>query len=205
MDCTNYDCNGTMEMTDDRLICRICNLVEYQQVFQPSSETSSIRRYQSMDNIQGVLNRLQAIHTRACFRFNTEYMDKLRERLVFDSNQDYSLSNIHKHLPNNDQRYLNFIYYKLTGDQLEIKWEHKDSLRLIYDTCYREYCTNPALIDKKPDALNIIKMAADTFPNLSYIKPYVYTKYNLPQKIYSILQTACLRAAYESIMFYNQF
>lgn len=142
-------------------------------------------RHKPFNYFQEVLNRIQGVWCKACTKFDASYIHKLRDKL----DGDYSLKNIHKNLPNKDQPYLNYIYYRLTDKQLYINVDHQQFLKMKIDACYRKYRTDFA--GKRPSVLNIISVVIDTFPALCYIKPFIYTKFNLSIDIYNTLQDVC--------------
>ena len=181
------DCGGKMVVIDYQRICMECGLIDdnYQAVgLNRGNAIIKKTKYKPRKHFQTVLDRLQSIWTEACSRFDAEYMERLSAKLE----RDHSLKNIHRHLPNKDQRYLNYIYTQLTGEKLYIEWQHMDFLKNRFCRCYEEYDN---LEGKRPCALNILQVVVNYYPTLHYIKPYIYTKFNLSKVIYNRLRDVC--------------
>ena len=166
-------------------VCPACGLVDpHYQTTALVGNYTILRKYDGKKHFQAVLNRLQGVWSKACLRFDNSYMEQLKVKL----GNDHSLAHIHKHLPNRDQRYLNYIHSELTGKSLCIKMYHRQFLEHKFNRCYDEY---KKLQGKRPCALNILWVIADSFPNLAYIKPFIYTKFTLRKHIYDRLKHAC--------------
>ena len=161
----------TMELQCKRLKGRICeggNRDDYSY--------KARRKYYASKVFGLVLNRLQGIWCKACARFDGEYMNNLEEKLL----GDYSLQNIHRNIPNKDQKYLNYLYFLLTNDRIFIDMDHKIVLTLRFNECYQE-CRKLGI---RPCFLNILQIClVGLSADYDYIKPFIYTKFKLSKDI----------------------
>ena len=179
------ECGGAMVIKDFQRYCQECGLVDsHYDACEISYNTNySVKpTYKPKDNFQAVLNRLQGSCSSVCARFDKKYIDQLQSKLK----NDHSLANIHKNVPNKDQRYINCIYSELTGKSLFIEYNHRELLRMMFNRCYEKYLQ---LEGKRPCVLNILQVAVDYY-KLDYIKPFIYTKFKLSTDIYNQLYHA---------------
>ena len=102
-------------------------------------------KYKPSKHFEAVLDRLQGVKGKACDRFDKKYIEDLVKKL----DDDYTRQNIHKHLPNKDQKFLNYIYSEVarvsgnTDEKLYIDPDHKDCLITMFNRCYEEYQNVP--------------------------------------------------------------
>ena len=193
---TCEDCGGNMAITNGQRSCMSCGLVDttYHQTVLVRDYYSTPPKYKPSKHFEAVLNRLQGVKSKACDRFDKEYIEDLVKKL----DDDYTLQNIHEHLPNKDQRYLNYIYSEVarvsgnTDEKLYIDPDHRDFLKTKFNRCYEEYQNVPeALRGKRPCALNILEVVLDCYPKFDYIRPFIYTKFKLNNDIYNRLRDVC--------------
>ena len=186
-------CDDELEIYEGILVCRNCGRIDRESpiINEDRYPSSSQRLYKHDKHFSATMERLQGMPFSLKNRFMSEHIEKLKTHL----RGVHSLKNIHKCLPNKDQKFLNFFYREITGQSLYIEPLHYDFIERVYRLCYSELMSiKRECKTRQQPRLNIVailKIIADSQPSLHYIKPFLYTKFNLSKEIKARLENVC--------------